>query len=1000
MLNVFTASAGSGKTHSLTQEYIKLLMKSDDAYKHILAVTFTNKATDEMKSRVIETLFELSKQQTAEGYRAKRVLTCILHDYSAFSVSTIDRFFQTAMRAFAREIGQYSSYSVELDSEAVLSQAVDMMISSIDENHDTLLLEWLTKYSISLIESGKSWDISNELRSMGTLFMREDFKIKKRDFNQLFGDKEAIEHYREKMTAIVSEFKDSLREIGRRGCEIMDHFSLISEDFKGSSNSPFKHFTIWQRGIVKAPTVTFRNLCNDSERWSNKSSEKIYAISEAYSAGLNVAVCDAVALFDRQFAQYSAAQLIKNNLYFIGIFADMHTALERYLKDNNVVLLGETNDVLNRIIDGSDTPFVYEKIGSRYDNIMLDEFQDTSTLQWENFKPLVADNLASNRDDLIVGDVKQSIYRWRGSDWDLLDSELFKTFDSKLVNRVNLEYNWRSCENIVEFNNKLYSEMADILGSLPAISEKVRSIYSGCSQLIPEKTKGKMGHVKVSFVDAGQYEGDGGDDMPDWKYATLDRLPEAIEAVTSKGYAKSDITILVRKNAEGSAVALKLMSCGCEVITEEALSLGASPLLCKTVAVLKCLIDPNDAVNNVIIKELSIEDLEVVSSSLYDTCENIIRVVAPKVQEYEIAFVQAFMDGVMNYCSKYGSNMRGFVKWWDDTGCKSSISAPNGQNAVRIMTIHKAKGLGFKVVIIPFFEEKFEKSGSFIWCKPKEKPFDEIGLIPLQISSSLADTIFRDDYEREKIYGYIDNINTAYVATTRAEEEMIILARKPNVKKTGELPLTSVSDALYRCFDMKDEVEFGDFGDRAGRNDTSSDKPQPIEELQDQFVSIAIGDRLKLSLRGNDYFSEAEGESQRVRGIVLHDILSKIDTAQELDMAVKQAVADGDISYERAGEICDYLRRLLDSVSDRHWFDGTYRCINELAIVNTDGSVYRPDRVLVEKNRHGAGGKAVVIDYKFGMRHPSHQRQIDTYMNLLREMGYDDVSGEVWYAAE
>ncbi|MBR4661079.1 MAG: UvrD-helicase domain-containing protein, partial [Bacteroidales bacterium] len=359
-VKIIKASAGSGKTHTLASEYLSLLLpesgiQDPQAYKHILAVTFTNKATREMKERILEQLYEKSRSGGKDSVRAREMLIAILHDYSQFSVSTIDRFFQMVMRSFAREIGQYASYGVELDTQAVLHQAVDGIFESLDEPGNENLLEWLLRYSMEEVDEGGKWDVSGNLKEIAKLFMNENFRLMRRDLGQPFGDRESL--------ALLDA---RLREIA------------------GNSNLDSR--------VV------------------------------------------------------NTASLMRSELYRLGIFSDLYRQLNSYLRDNNLVLLSESNEILNRIIDGSDTPFIYEKVGLRFDHFMLDEFQDTSRMQWMNFLPLLRESLARGNDSLIVGDIKQSIYRWRNSDLNLLASQVQEDLGSQVNIAPPLDRNWRSSE--------------------------------------------------------------------------------------------------------------------------------------------------------------------------------------------------------------------------------------------------------------------------------------------------------------------------------------------------------------------------------------------------------------------------------------------------------------------------------------------------------------------------------------------------------------------------
>lgn len=1092
LLKIIKASAGSGKTYTLTQEYLDLLLNGGkDAYKHILAVTFTNKATDEMKSRVIEALYNLSREESAKGAKAKRILKDILNDYSNFSVSTIDRFFQVAMRAFAKEIGQFASYRVELDSEAVLSQSVDIMMSSLDGDSNKDLLKWLTDYSLSIMESGKSWNVTPELLSLSKLFLKEEFKVKRKKFAAASMNKAQMKKFVDKMRVIVSDFEEKLCGIGCAGLDIMKDHKLKYSDYKYGKRSPFSHFDKWSRGVVKEPTDSFHELHGDIEKWYTKQTKGDIqiAIEGTYYGGLDDLVGDAIDLFTYSFTTYRSAKVVLDNVYIVGIFADIYATMNQFLKDNNIVLLGETTDALSRIIDGSDTPFIYEKLGVRYDHIMLDEFQDTSLLQWNNFKPLYNNGLASGNRELVVGDVKQSIYRWRGSDWNLLDSKIYDDFDDSVIQKKVLQYNWRSCENIVRFNNNFFEALGGIISKVDAtIGDRVTSIYKDCIQLTPEQLYGKLGHVKVQFLKA---KDDNGEKL-DVEVKTMSLLLKDIKHLRRVGYKLKDIAILTRTNKEGAKVATYLLERGYAIITDDSLAISSSPIVRVVVSVLKYLINPNDPVNCLMLEESSlgvaglshsIGDLQ--SDSLYSLCEEIIHKYVGEVPSSEIPFVQGFLDMVIDYVSKYGSNIRGFMRYWDEKGCKLSIAAPEGQDAIRVMTIHKSKGLGFEAVIVPFLKENFTPPGTLapdIWCEPQQAPFSEIGLIPLKASkTALSNTIFEDDLNNELLCYCVDGINTAYVAFTRAKKELIIYATEPVAKSDGSLPIASVADALYNylksTYWMKEKVQLGRWwrvnqgalpdlekadtsdvaftalqvsideqmdeeenleneaaetaesfemeptADESIVSEVETDLEGTIETIQTKFVTIPIdSSKLSLSLRSRDFFEEdyaetaSEGDDstseiggairgvsskgKRVRGIVMHDILSRIDTVADLEKAVEDAIYSGDLAAIAKDEVLSYLKNKLAQVADKHWFDGTYRSLNELSIIDSDGIVSRPDRVLETREELLSDRTAIVIDYKFGKRRPSYQKQIDGYVTLLQQMGYLSVVGEVWYVDE
>jgi len=1018
------ASAGAGKTHRLTNEYIDLLLGSEDckpterpshdAYKHILAVTFTNKATDEMKSRIIETLYKISITEGNPRQKiAKEVLTRILHDYSYFSISTIDTFFQGTMRAFAREIGQYSSYRVEIDTNEIIQESIDKMISSIEDETESDVMKWLIEYSIDMIEEGRQWDITSTLLEKMQQFMREDFKLMKRQWGSVLNDKNRIRGYRDEMSKIILSYRRDLKELGLKAMAKMAEYSLIPEDYYRGKTGPFKYFEKISNGDCAEPSPLLAEMKDNPDGWYKKTSDRKDAIRASYYGGLNDMIGEVYDMMGERRRVYKTAEMVRNNLYMLGIFSDIYKTMMETLKEKNVILLGETAEVLNKIIDGSDTPFIYEKIGNRFDHYMLDEFQDTSALQWENLYPLVDNSVSKGLSNLIVGDVKQSIYRFRNSDWTLLDSKVDEQFDKQIIETEDLNENWRSSKHIVDFNNDLFASVSaedrekgcdrqsinDIIATdKPEIGAKLNRIYSHSRQDLPDPSKKitDEGHVKLTFVpndiDEDQYLDTS---AKPWQNRVLSLLPDQIKKLLDAGYKPNDIAFLVRKGFESPIIANLLIRNGYKVMTEEALKIGTSNSVCKIVAFLKYIVNPEDPVNNILFQSDQIADIiNFEGVGLFDICQEIIRDIIIEVPETDIPFVQTFLDCVLTYTQKNGSDLRGFVSWWDEVGSKQSISVPADNDAFQVMTIHKSKGLGFPVVILPFIEETFYPNiDHYIWVHPKAEPFSEIGLIPLNATSAMEQTFFADDYKKEMEMSYIDSVNTMYVAMTRPKRELFIYAPVP--KSPGSIvKFKNFSDALYVRYESELVDNVYELGETS--KPTESNILSDVVELnQTSFISEPIGKRLVPSLRSADFF-DSDQQSSRLRGIVLHDILSKIKSSEDLPTAISDAVRAGEIKMEQTDGIIEFLSTALAEVADRHWFDGTYSVLNEISIVDGNGNVYRPDRVLIGDDSK----EAIIIDYKFGKHKDSYTYQVKNYCNLLRKMGYSHIQGYIWYVGE
>lgn len=1046
MINIYRASAGAGKTHKLTGEYIRLLFNQPYAYKHILAVTFTNKATDEMKQRILQELYHLASPGKKSDYlpelmafsgkdeawvrgEAERILIAILHDYSSFSISTIDKFFQMVMRAFAREMGKIATYNVELDKEGVLSNAIDRMFSELDKPENESLLNWLIAYSLEAVDAGNSWDVRKDIFELARELFSEDFKLKRRETlkagaegggtEELGAGREEIGALKGKIREIAGRFEEHLQELGREGVACMARCGAGYADFKGGSRSPFKYFeTLAQRTAgakVVSPTPTFAALYDRKEGWySGKNIPP--AVEAAYSGGLNECVGKVLAFFEREYRLYATARVIEGNMNALGILDDIYRRVLAYCREKNVMLLSESTELLNRIIDGSDTPFVYEKIGARVDHFMLDEFQDTSVLQWRNFYPLLQNSLAEGNENLIVGDVKQSIYRWRGSDWKILNSGVFDGFRKEEVNSRSLDCNWRSGKHIVDFNNDFFRFCA--VTAQQVYDQKsvggegaglIAGIYSGFEQTVPKKGMERPGYLEVNFVEPGEdgFESD-----------VLQQLVSRVEEMIRNGAAQRDIAVLVRKKDQGREVARALIEGGLDVISNDSLFVCSSFAVQKVVNILRTVENPDNPSLKIYRHFSSGGDLQpeadavflerITSLALYEMCEEIIRTCLSGEEKEELAFLQSFLDSVLEYTNREGTNLAQFLKWWDESGQLKTISAPEEQDAIQVMTIHKSKGLGFKIVIIPFLKENFDRPGGRLWCmlpgSDEEASRLSFGApIPVVYNTALSETVFSADYDREKLATFVDNLNTAYVAFTRPKEQLVLFSPVPKPNKDGVYPLGSVADVLFQYYEKLPE---GAVEDKIGENIRRVAVGSPVfaageegavavrELMTGAFTPLPDVSRLKTALRSGSVNDET---SIREYGIAMHAVFSYIHTVADVSEASRRAFEEGMCSCS-AQELAQLVTEKLAGVADYGWFAAENRVLNECDIIKLDGNVLRPDRIVIRPD-----GSVAVVDYKFGIREEAGARermyvnQVRGYVRLLEEMGYQRCEGYLWY---
>lgn len=975
-LKILKASAGSGKTYNLTAEYLNLIGQDKEAFRHVLAVTFTNKATEEMKRRVIEELFKRSASNSV----ARERLIGILHNFSSFNISTIDRFFQQTMRAFAREIGKSGSYNIELDDDLVISEAIDLMIQELDLTENEELLDWLIQFSSDSIEEGRSWDVKGGINVLAKQMFKESFRVVKGDFDAESLTKTALKKYINSLDEVIKSYESEVIAISKELFSTLERHGLRSDSFKGGNrSSKIKFYDKIANADYSVAPEYLLPLTEDFGNWYAKTIEKsdpsiFYAIETAYKESLLELVERTVKLQEK-WIERNSAQLVRNNIYTLGILIDINNKVQKYSKDNNILLLSETTEILNNIIDGSDTPFIYEKIGTRYDHFMLDEFQDTSLMQWNNFKPLIKNSVASGNLNLVVGDIKQSIYRWRGSEWTLLNSGIYNDFTNNEIEERPLDENWRSFENVVDFNNRFFAYAATQCDRLLGEDNNTAaSIYSDSQQRVCNLNKGKEGHVKVKFVD---------NEDKRWKEDVLEELPSQINTLIESGFLFSDIAILVRVNKEGVTVVNKLIESGFPVVSNESLLISSSAGVRKIISLLRYVNNPEDPINTTIaefegVREISVD--EIIRLPLYEMCERVLELLPNGISSSDYRYVQGFMDAVSEYLINKKPDLNSFLEWFDTKWDKLSLSSPDEQNAIRVMTVHKSKGLGMKVVIVPFFDMGLDHAkSSTVWCKPDREPFNAMPYLPVVYKKDLLMTIFSKDYLEERQKAFIDNLNIAYVAFTRAKQELIIYSPVANQNTLSTILYEFIKDQL----DENLEYNLGTWS----RGKKESQQNRIIYE--DPFISVAPGNRLRLALKAGEFFDK---ESKRNYGVIMHNILSGVYTEADLPLSVRKAVSTGELGAGEEQGVTEHLSSLLAGVRERHWFDSTFKIYNELEILNPGGDVSRPDRVLLDKDR------AIVIDFKFGdVKKKSHISQVARYVKQVEKISGTPVQGYLWY---
>ena len=1037
MIRIMKASAGSGKTYNLAKTYIRLLLQNDDryAYRHILAVTFTNKATEEMKSRILKELHILATDPAKSDYhddfvpallpsdaeisaKAARVLRDILHDYSAFAVSTIDRFFQQTLKAFSREIGQFASYQVELDRNSLVAESVDRVLDSLTEA-DTGLLSWLTANVLEQIEQGGRYSADANLMKLA---LRMKSAQRQEELDKAGIDEETayspktLGNIRKACRQIMADFRKAVRENAAAAVAVLTDAKVEAKDSnRGFMKALHAYAELKEHEPVTPPTASFMEKAPESDKWFSAAKAKTL-LHKVYPGLMEplLAFCN---LWGKEYSVYQTAVILDGQIYGLGVARELSAAFKELMKEKNVLCIDDSNVILRDIIDKSDAPFIYEKIGVRFDHFLLDEFQDTSSVQWTNFSPLLRNSDSQGNENLIVGDVKQSIYRWRGSDWNLLANEVPATFPD--AGTEVLDTNYRSLKNVVKFNNEYFKAAAEVLDDLNGDKDgRISHIYSDVEQEVSKLDK-PAGSVSVTFCP---------------KEEELQKVLESVQEAIAAGARLSEIAVLVRSNATGESVAEYLIDNGITVITDDSLKVKSAVTVRRLVSLLSFVDNPENTVSSYLAEVLDIKVPDGYTS-LTDMAEAVIRelkaVDADGVVEGEILHVQSFMDHLQDYVANNGNNLRGFLKYWEDQD--PSISSPSSGDSVRVMTIHKSKGLDFPYVIIPFAENITLFKADSRWCSPDlaGSPLEDVaeGVYDVYLSQSSESSLFSEHYKSERFLQQVDNINTIYVAMTRAALGMHVIARTPAqkcldaVKENAPYAYSDFSQILYwfvaASGKMKDVRRSGgegfvrfDVGEMVDFASLRKEKESDVLAFQIEeggaYPSFALnpesGDdeadvrergRLKFSADSLDFFS-ADGDagisaSNRIRGVVLHDILASVVAPQDLDGAVDRSLSCGEVTPEEAEEIRRLLSERISEGVARGWFPDSARVLNETSLIDVDGSVFRPDRVVID------GNKVIVIDYKFGEHRKSYERQLAKYADMWKRMGYENVSSVLWY---
>ena len=1060
-LTVYKASAGSGKTFTLATEYIRLIVENPTSYRNILAVTFTNKATEEMKMRILSQLYGIWQglpesdnylQVIVEktGYppklireRAGQGLSNLLHNYNYFRVETIDTFFQSVLRNMARELDLTTNLRIGLNDVQVEELAVDQLIADLSTTD--VMLQWILKYIMESISDEKTWNVISQIKRFGRTIFNNEYKEVSQALEQKMEEKGFFERYTTQLREIRKAAEERMILIGESFFDTLEGEGLSIDDLANKNRGIAGFFLKLQKGVFdpSIENATVANCLGNPEKWCAKTHPRRDFILSLAEGTLGDILRFAIEERPRQWKLYKSADLTLRHLNQLRLLGSIEKKVRELNENNNRFLLSDTQQLLHALIEGSDSPVIFEKIGTQLEHVMIDEFQDTSTVQWQNFRVLLDEAMShEGGSNLIVGDVKQSIYRWRSGDWRLLN-DIEQQFRQQQIETIPLKKNYRSERNVITFNNHFFSHAAELEYQEqqelnPEEAEQLKRAYADVMQEIPEGREA-AGEVCVTLLPAEDYQ-----------TTTLQQVADTISELTKRGVPQREIAILVRVNNQIPVIAqyfLEQMS-EVKIVSDEAFRLDASVAVNLLVEALRLLTHPDDLLTQAAIVKLyhidvlkeQTEDNELllrtndlnlllpeafrsqrevlITMPLYELAERLYAIFELERLNEQSAYVFAFYDQLASYVSENTADIDSFLAAWDESLCGKTIQSEE-TNGVRILSIHKSKGLEYNYVICPFCDWQLEKqSGNFLWCQPKEEPFSDLPIAPVDYSKNqMLGTIYEHDYLHEHLQNTVDNLNLLYVAFTRAKKGLYVFGKRgAKASRSGLieqcLPLVAqeMPEAILSGIEEeKGKLQFSLASLTSSvRKTNQASKPttnpflQPAEPVAVDFHYMESQVNFRQSNRSQAFIEADESdELERLNyiqtGSVLHQIFSMIRTTDDIEDALKQLQFEGVLYDEQITpeRITAMLRKRLQDPRVADWFSPRWNLFNECTILTMeDGEVKerRPDRVMTD------GQHWVVVDFKFGSPKPEYDDQVREYMALIKTMQPEaEVNGYLWF---
>jgi ATP-dependent exoDNAse (exonuclease V) beta subunit len=1028
----YNSSAGSGKTFTLVKEYLKIALESDDAnqYRKVLAITFTNKAAAEMKERILDALKALSSGAKLEGtpkflleeliqpkadggleispeqiqVRASRVLKSILHNYNDFGISTIDKFTHKIIRTFAHDLQLPLNFNVELEEEDVLKASIDMLITEVGNNEK--LTRLLVDYALQKSDDEQSWSVEKDLLDFSKKLLKDDGELHLENVRQL--SITDFEDIKKELYKQIKSFESTVKTLGKEGVAFINAVGINPDSFNRSYF--YKYWEDLKTFNKVSVNDTVLKMIDGSKEWYAKSKpEQQKALIEENKSKLIELFNQSRAYIDEYEGKYIVIKQLVSNLYNLAVVNEIEKTLVEFKQENNILNISDFNKRIAKIVASEPVPFIYERLGEKYQHYLIDEFQDTSIIQWHNLLPLVDNSLANGKFNMVVGDAKQAIYRWRGGEVEQIINfpKVYKHDNNPLLlereasidrnfKEESLKNNYRSKAEIVEFNNQFFQFVSVNL------SDKYKQLYASLEQGFNKENTG--GGVTIDFVEED-------------KEANLVAIRNLIQQSVKDGYKFSDIAILTRGKEAGKEIAVDLLDNNIQVISAESLLLNNSKEVNFILDFLRYIALPSD--KNFMTKVLTYLTQEVYDDDLFEVIskkeavpiylkEKEIDIQYGRIQKYSLyelveylfgafsmdrsidIYLQFLLDKVHEYASRNDNSILNFIEWWEQKSHNFSIVIPEGIDAVQVMTIHKSKGLEFPVVIYPFANSTVKRGEDFFWTDDTGIEGLKSAIIP--IKKELEQTKYASIFELEMDKSKLDLINLMYVAFTRPKDRLHVLTKR--LKKTSENG--SIPDYLMAFCEDNESNRIDDnqykFGELLANRNQPVDAPKNIRLSTSVYNSWR--EKIQISYQAPKVWEVDKPESIGEHGTLIHNILSKIERIEDLENSLQSFLLQGVVNEEEMKEISKMIVEMFEQPSIKNLFVDFDELKNERAILLPNGDTYKPDRVVVKANT------TYLVDYKTGEREAKHQQQIKDYRNLLAEMGYRNIKPQLMYVKE